>query len=140
MTEMTGKAAVVIMLAVNSAQDIRKKEIFPVFTVIMTVSGIVFGIVSGDAALLQILISVMPGVFMAAFSFLTGGGAGLGDAIVLAAMGAWEEPQGAWAAFMLSLLFSSAAAIILIIKGKGGASLPFVPFLFAGYITMLVLF
>ena len=140
MTEVICTAAAVILLAVNAVQDIRKREIFLMFTVVMAAAGAVFSLVSGSAGPAELLLSALPGVFLAAFSFLSDGGAGMGDAIVLAALGTWEGPQDVWTVFMISLLFSSAAAVILIVKGKSRAGIPFVPFVLAGYLAMLFLF
>lgn len=132
-------AAVFAILSVNAVRDIRKKEIFASFTVAAAIAGTIMHFAVFKESFAELLKCFIPGAFMAAFSVMTKGKAGLGDAVMLLFLGAWEKSGRVWPAFLTAVLFSGIAAAVLVIKGKRNTEIPFVPFILACY-TAVVFF
>ncbi len=134
------ETAVIIFLIVNGWRDIRTREILLPFT-------LVFGIVCGGISFLTghplsefLISSALSGVF-AGLSILSHGRVGMGDCLVLLALGMALHPGELLAALSLGMFFTviPAMVMLLILKKGRNAELPFIPFLLAGYIGGLCL-
>lgn len=89
-------------------------------------------------------IDIMPVSFwtagaLAAFSLLSGGAFGMGDAIVIGTLAFTHRPDELLMLLLVSLMFCFPAAIVLMFKNrhKEDRALPFVPFLLAGELAGL---
>ena len=133
MTAMIKRPAVFLVLAVNSVLDIRKREIFPVLTIAAAAAGAALRLAVFNESFTGLVLSLIPGAFMALTAAVTGGKAGFGDALVLICAGAWEGAAETWFAFFTSLFLAAAVSVIPVIRGKKDAGIPFVPFVLAGY-------
>ena len=126
------KICIIIFLLLNSWTDIRKKEISLASVVICMSCGITTAVFHGDLSL---------GCCLIALSLLTAGAVGLGDGLILLSLGtmlSWEKVMGILLAGSLySCVYG--AILLLIQKGVRKKQIPFVPFLFAGYIGGLIL-
>lgn len=134
------KICIIIFLVLNSWTDIRKKEISLVSVVICMGCGITAAAFQGDLSL-GYFVAAAPGCCLIALSFLTAGAVGLGDGLILLSLGTllpWEQVLAVLLAG--SLCSCVYGAILLLFRKDGGKKqIPFVPFLFAGYIGGLIL-
>ncbi len=122
------------LVAINSIQDIRKREILLLPTLFIAVLGIVIKVVTGES-ILNILVAFAPGAFLILCALLTRGRVGLGDGIVLTAAGAWKSLEFILHALVYGLFAAAIAAIVCIIRGK--KDFPFVPFLAVGFVVAI---
>lgn len=134
------KICIIIFLLLNSWTDIRKKEISLASVVICMSCGITTAVFHGDLSL-GYFAAAAPGCCLIALSLLTAGAVGLGDGLILLSLGtmlSWEKVMGIiLAGSLYSCVYG--AILLLIQKGVRKKQIPFVPFLFAGYIGGLIL-
>ncbi len=85
---------------------------------------------------LDIGAGILPGMALLLLSRLTKGGVGEGDGIVLMVLGVGIGVAKTIAVFSGALFFCAVAAVITVLVRHGGfkTELPFLPFLFLGYI------
>ena len=132
-----GELALLVITGTNGIWDVRKKEIFLVPTVIAGLGGVIFSILSGRNCV-EILMAFIPGLIVLAAAALSEGGIGAGDAVVVFAIGAWEGVISTFILLALSLIFAFATAMICFLTGRRQKELPFVPFLFAAGLFLIV--
>lgn len=79
--------------------------------------------------------SLLPGLLLMFFSYLTKGGLGLGDALVVLGLGLFFRGEELFIILFMSMGLAMLWAGILFIKGRNGKqSFPMLPFLLAGYV------
>lgn len=119
-----------------SVEDVRHKKIslFPIIIMGMTLMGLALW---EGKDFLFIFIGLIPGLMAMLLSVLTKGGMGMGDAVLLMAVGVYLGLWDGLAVLMLGLLLSSLTAIILLVLRKAHlkTELPFVPFYFGGIVV-----
>ena len=128
--EMIWETGILIFLGVNSWTDIRKREISLIFTGIFAIAGIIWRLSVAGVGLL-----------FAGISVITKGALGMGDCLVLLALGTVMD-MGDFFLMLLGAVFSSAvyAGILLVILKKNrNTEIPFVPFLLMGYLGGVIL-
>lgn len=134
------KICIIIFLVLNSWTDIRKKEISLASVVICMGCGITAAVFQGELSF-GYFAAAAPGCLVIALSFLTAGAVGLGDGLILLSLGtllSWEKVLGILLAGSLcSCVYG--AILLLLRKNVRKRQIPFVPFLFAGYIGGLIL-
>ena len=129
-----------LAMAFLSVEDIRFKSIniSAGFALAAAMTG--FSLWQGsDAA--KMVIGCIPGVVAAVLSGVTHGKLGLGDAIVILAVGIWCGIDKTGLIMMIALVCAALTAAVLLIikKATRKTALPFIPFIFAGYITCEIL-
>ncbi len=135
MTIQETVAVTVTSLALTwmTIEDIRHKKIS---LAVLAVLGTVLLAISvwQKNGLLYILLGLLPGVLAMFFSWLTKGGFGLGDALLLIATGSFLGLWDGLAVLMMGLILSSLTGIVLLAmkKAKLKTELPFIPFYFGG--------
>lgn len=94
---------------------------------------------TGAGSLGQISFGMLPGVLLLAVAAVTKK-AGWADGIVLLIMGLITDLWECIACFMVSLMAMSAVSLLLLVLRKVGksATLPYIPFLCAGYLLRIV--
>lgn len=144
---MPGKAVVVIRsvilligLAMLGIEDIRKKQVSVVPTLLLAAAGMVLSIISGDWNSWKVILRFLPGGITFLIAWMTRESIGYGDALVLLCIGCFlpgvQMINLCMAAFTLSGLF---ALFLLLVRKKGRKTqVPFVPFLLAGYCVILL--
>ncbi len=126
-----------VLLCVCSVFDIRKKEI-PLIILsagFLTALGInIWHIWNGLESIAEMAASVLPGGFFLLISFCTGEKIGYGDGLLLIVMGLLIGFGRCFLVVCISMFFSSAFALILLVFCKAGRNsrLPLVPFLTIG--------
>ena len=88
---------------------------------------------------LEMLWALLPGGISLLLAFATREQLGYGDGLVLLVLGSCLGPEKVLWIWMLALLGSFAVSIVLLVMRKATKStrLPFVPFLFLGYIVTM---
>ena len=129
-----------LLIAANAVKDCRQQRIFFSWTLASTICGIFLTIAVSDCSLSYLAgFSIAGAVF--AVSLLAKDSIGGGDALILSAMSAFLPWEEVLASLTIGLVLSSLYALFLIVvrhKGKKDA-MPFIPFLWGGYILALFL-
>lgn len=123
-----------IFMVICTIMDIRKKEIPAVAIVLSGLLALCYMIFGSEKQWMDILYSLIPGMFLLMLSYCTRESIGYGDGLVVLVMGICMGIGICMAAVMAGLIISAVCAVALLVFGKvGGKSrLPFVPFLSAG--------
>lgn len=127
-------AGTALLLAVNTAVDIRRKEVLPAFSCAVGAAGVILRCGSLGDSLPDILFSFVPGVIFLLLSLAGRGGIGMGDGIVTAAAGGWLPASDIFTAVSFSLVFAVGASIPFLLAGKRKKQLPYIPFLLLGFL------
>ena len=130
----------IIMLTILTVEDIKEKEISVTLAILFIVSGLALALVRDNGFSVDIIYSILPGVFLLAVSIITNGKIGAGDGLALIGLGAAIGALGAIVAFVIGILLAAGygAAKMLRKKIRGTAALPFLPFLLTGTIFVAV--
>ena len=140
MQQMWSQAVVMGMLTICSAEDIKKKKIGLNLILAFGILGILFHMLWRIQTIESVLLGMSVGVVLLFFSVLTGGKIGAGDAVLLIVTGIYLGLEQNLELFFCGLLLSSVWALTLLVMRKKSRkdSIPFVPFLLAAYMGMLV--
>ncbi len=132
-TEILALALNGSMLGVLSFQDIKKKSVnlMPVLGLIAINAGLCIYM---HRSPFSVLTGVLPGVFALAVSLVTKGKMGIGDGLVLTALGLIADWNRVLAIWLVALILSAFTGLLLIAFKKASikTALPFLPFLLAG--------
>ena len=86
------------------------------------------------------IFSLIPGLILLSLSYLTNESIGYGDSVLLATCCITTSPFNSLIIISFSLFYSAFFSIILLIKGSCRKdTIAFVPFIFLGYLTYLLL-
>lgn len=140
MQQMWSRVVVMGMLALCSAEDIKKKRIRLNPLLAFGILGIFFHMLWRMQSIGDLLLGMTVGVLLLFLSVLTGGKIGMGDAVLLIVTGIYLGLRQNLELFFYGLLMCSMWALGLLILRKKSRkdSIPFVPFLLAAYMGMLV--
>ena len=122
------------LLTFCSLEDIRYKKIRLIYPAVWGCAGCILRMAEGR--FLPVLIGCLPGLALLGISWVTRGAIGMGDGMIVTAMGIFT---GFWNS-LLSLFWALAAVAVIgcgmMIAGKWGRKkqIPFVPFLWAAYV------
>ena len=134
------RIAVILMLILLSVSDLKSHTIpvLPVlvFAAVMTA----VHLSAGDLPAVRIFTGMLPGLFLLAVSLASRSSIGTGDGIAVAACGAAIGLSSELASLTAALVLCCAYSIVLLIRKKAGRkdTLPFLPFLTAGHILVLI--
>lgn len=135
-----GKIWILFLLGINAWLDLKKREINLILTIFLALYGC-FCIVTGGEIWTDYLLAIgISGMFIG-LSFVSHGGIGMGDALLLLALGV-NLPMDEYLvmlcmAFLLAAMWAS-CLMIFMKKGKK-TEIPFVPFLLFGFVGGLAL-
>jgi leader peptidase (prepilin peptidase)/N-methyltransferase len=129
-----------LMLLICGVQDALKKKIY---IWIIALGAIFMGIVllfSSSVPIVERIGGVAIGVCVIVISKITGGKIGMGDGILLCITGMGLGFWGNLELFGIALFFAAVVSILLLIfrLADRKKSIPFVPFLFFGYVFLLI--
>jgi leader peptidase (prepilin peptidase)/N-methyltransferase len=129
------KVCVLLFLWINAWSDVRKREVSLSLTGILAVCGI-SGALWQQVNILERIVPMGIGCLMIACSFLTNGGFGMGDALILCALACVLNMETYLSMLLLGLLAASCWSVILTVfmKKSRKSTFPFVPFLLFGYV------
>lgn len=140
MQQMWSQAVVMGMLTLCSAEDIKRKQIRLNPVLFFGILGIFLHMLFRMQSIENILLGMSVGVVLLFLSVLTGGRIGMGDAVLLIVTGIYLGLEKNLELFFCGLLLCSMWALGLMVLRKKNRkdSIPFVPFLLAAYMGMLV--
>ena len=130
---MLRESAVLLMLAASSVSDLRSKSIQILPVILGGAVGIMFTLLTKETGP-SWWAGFAPGAFFLGMSLVTKGGIGLGDSLVLLALGTWLPWDLLLSSLFCALLASSVVAAWLLItrRSRKNRELPFIPFLLGG--------
>ncbi len=127
-------------LGVHSFEDVKRREITVTLTLFSGIVGILLHLLLHRQSIYEMLAGTLLGVFLLAFSYVSGGKIGMGDGAVFMLTGlylGWKENL-----LLMFLSFSMAGvfglALLLAKQIRADDRLPFVPFLFLAYSLMVM--
>ena len=127
-----GHIAAGVLLLMNTVIDIWKKRISILSIVLFILIWLLWG--TKDRSWIDVVTGFLPGIGMAAVSLVTRGGLGLGDGLLVLALGlylSWIELLVMiMSAFFLAFLW---AVLQFSVIRNGAKIFPFVPFMLLGY-------
>ena len=140
MQQMWSRAVVMGMLTLCSAEDIKKKQIHINPVLFFGILGVLFHMIWRMQSIENLLLGMSVGVVLLILSALTGGRIGAGDAVLLIVTGIYLGLEQNLELFLSGLFLCSLWALGLLVLRKGNRTdrIPFVPFLLAAYMCMLV--
>ena len=134
------RIAVILMLILLSVSDLKSHTI-PVLPVLVFAAVMAaVHLSAGDLPAVRIFTGMLPGLFLLAVSLASRSSIGTGDGIAVAACGAAIGLSSELASLTAALVLCCAYSIVLLIRKKAGRkdTLPFLPFLTAGHILVLI--
>ena len=134
------RIAVILMLILLSVSDLKSHTI-PVLPVLVFAAVMAaVHLTAGDLPAVRIFTGMLPGLFLLAVSLASRSSIGTGDGIAVAACGAAIGLSSELASLTAALVLCCAFSIVLLIRKKAGRkdTLPFLPFLTAGHILVLI--
>lgn len=140
MAEICLKLIIGTTLLTCGVQDIIKKK---VYLWILAAGGLITATCipfCNDVSLLSRISGAAVGVCVILLSYITGGKIGLGDGIILCITGLGLGFWGNMELFCLALTLAAGLSIILLALRKANRkmSIPFIPFMFTGYLIMIL--
>lgn len=129
-----------VFLSGNAWRDWRKREISPSLLAVYSIGGILCSILE-KRAVTDWMLPLGIGVLVLAFGFLTRGGIGIGDGLLLLALGSLLDADSYVRTLVIGLLLSAffSGILLVVMKKSRKTEIPLVPFLLAGYIGGLIL-
>ncbi len=127
-------------LGVHSIEDVKRKEITISVTLFSAILGILLHLFYQDESIYSMLAGMFSGILIVFLSIISKGKIGMGDGVVFMLTGLY---LGLWKNLLLMLLSFCLAAIwalcVIICKPKHRQEkMPFMPFLFIGYIVLFL--
>lgn len=134
------KVWITLILTGNMWLDLKKREISLLLTGMLALSGL-WEMIWRNGNLAEHLIPLGIAGILTGVSILSAGGLGMGDVLLLAALGMVLEMSEYLIMLSLALFLSAGWAIFLLIFRKKGrkAEFPMVPFLLMGYLGSLMI-
>lgn len=129
------------MLGLYAAEDIRSKKISVRYLWLFGAVGIAINMFQKAISVPDMLLGAAVGLAVVAVSLLTRGSIGLGDGFLLMTAGIFLGGSRGLELLFISLLYAAFTSLGMLVlrKWKRKREIPFVPFLFLGYLTMLLL-
>ncbi len=135
--EILTAAVIFIGLVVLSIQDIKTKRIGIIPILAMMLILIVFARMR-DTGIKELVLGILPGAAAALISVITRGKIGMGDALLIIALGIGCGFDMTLEIWMASLLLGAVVGIAMLALKKANrkTELPFVPFLLVGFTVL----
>ncbi len=132
---------VFLLLLICSVDDIHKKTIHLKKLIIFMIPIVIGTLIRTDIGIIQCITGMIVGVLFIVISKVTRGAIGMGDGLLLCVtglgLGIWRNLEMLCYALLFAAIYSS----ILLIRNfrNRKRKIPFVPFLFLGYICCILL-
>lgn len=113
------------------AMDVCKKKLPVLYMLLFSILAVLCNVIFHWAGLLEMGLGAVLGLLFMGFSALTKGSIGMGDGLMIAAMGLWCGIFSASAMTLLGFLFAAVFGLLYILFTKKSlkSTLPFAPFL-----------
>lgn len=130
-----------ILLLVQGYRDLREKEIPVWVTILGGILGLILSVFE-ERTMLDMVYAFLPGIFCLFFAKISREAIGYGDGILLCGLGCMYSIEKLLSICMIASVLGGITALVLFIffHKKGNYEIPFVPFLFLGWLvdTMMV--
>jgi leader peptidase (prepilin peptidase)/N-methyltransferase len=138
MAEICLKFVIGIVLLSCGLQDMLKKKVYLWLLIAGGIVTIICLPFCDNISLVGRIVGAAVGVFVILLSLMTGGKIGIADGILLCITGLGLGFWGNVELFCLALLLAAGLSMALLVMRKVSrrTSLPFIPFMFAGYIII----
>ena len=135
------KTGLLIFLFLSAMIDLRQKSLGFNFLCIAFTLGFLLQTIAGNLSLWLLIGGAALGGFFAVISLLSRQALGLGDSFLIGVCGAWLGLYSGILLLLCTFFILSAVGIFALAlkKAKAKNSLPFAPFLLAGYIAVLAI-
>lgn len=130
-----------LLLGLNCWGDIKKREIYLIPTILYGLLGLILQLYELKSIHLGLLTGMIPGLFLLMTGMVSSGKVGYGDGILVLALGIWIGFFKCLMTLTTGLLLAAIwSAFSLVIKRfKKDDQIPFIPFLFFGYLVRLII-
>ena len=128
------------MLGLYTVEDIRKRRICAPLLILFGAIGIGLHIWRADISVPDVLLGMTVGVVLVLLGFLTRESIGLGDGYLFVVTGIFLGGAANVELLFLSLLYAAifSLGVLIFRKGKKNQEITFIPFVFLGYLTIIV--
>lgn len=128
------------LLSLCTWEDIRQKKVTLIYILIFGIIGVWMHLFAPACSVYSMLWGMVPGAVMIMVSRFSRGSVGVGDGILLTVTGIYLGSPGNLELFLTGLLLAACWALFLLATGKkkGKETIPFIPFLLASYVVMIV--
>lgn len=139
--EIISKILLLFALGAAAILDMKTREIPVVLAAGAFAGGLTLQLIIGKLVFYEILLGCLVGLALVGISILSHQAVGLGDGLMFIASGAFLGLTDNLFLLLISLGLSSLAAValLIILKLKGKARVPFLPFVLCGYICLLAI-
>ncbi len=130
----------IVMLLHMSVEDIRKRTVPVIPMMIWGMAGVLLHLYNGRISYVSMLGGLIPGIVVYVLSILTHEKIGKGDAILLVITGIYMGFWGNIFMLWIGMIMAAVGGVISMTFFKKGKNyeLPFVPFLFAGFLMIVL--
>ncbi len=130
----------IVMLLHMSVEDIRKRTVPVIPMMIWGMAGVLIHLYNGRISYVSMLGGLIPGIVVYVLSILTHEKIGKGDAILLVVTGIYMGFWGNIFMLWIGMIMAAVGGVISMTFFKKGKNyeLPFVPFLFAGFLMIVL--
>ena len=127
------------ILAGFSAYDLKFRRISVQAVGLLGAGAILYRIVTG-AGILELVAGLLPGRVLVILAICTRESSGMGDGLMLCAIGLFTGMKQAVAVLGMALVLASVLSMVLLILRKAGrkTEVPFLPCLWAGYLLQCI--
>ena len=133
---------VAVGLFILGAADFATKKVSLIVIGIWGIFGAALQLYLGELFCMSRIIAILPGILLFLLARVSGEKIGYGDAWTILVMGIYMDVENLIAVGMIAITLSGLAALVLICicKKKRDYEMPFIPFVFAGYMAEQILF
>lgn len=138
---MVRQITVLAVLGICSYEDIKNKHIRVGWLAFFAAAGIILWVIEGKWNIIEILLAILPGLFVLLLAFGTRGGIGEGDGVLLMTIGTFLGGAGVLQIFVYALFLAGGYASFLLLAKKKGRKyeIAFVPFLLLAFLVTKLL-
>ncbi len=138
--EVMQKYILLGLLGLCTWEDIKKKKLTIVYILMFGIGGVILHLFYPVCSIYSILYGSLLGVIVMFLSWMSQGGIGMGDGILLVVTGVYLGGIYNLELFFTGLLLAAGWSIVLLLlqKKKQKEEMAFVPFLLVSYIAMLI--
>ena len=128
------------MLALYGVEDLRKKTISARYLPLFAIAGMGLRLFLQNLSVVSILLGMAVGLAMMGLSVLTRGSIGMGDGMLLVVSGVFLGGATNVELLFTGLFYAAVFSLGILVFGKRKKyrEIPFIPFLFLGYMTMVL--
>lgn len=134
------KVVVFGLLSLCTWEDVRRKELTVIYILLFGIGGVILHLFHPVCSIYSLLWGILLGAGMMVLSWLSRGGIGMGDGVLLAVTGVYLGGMDNLELFFTGLLLAALWSLVLLVckKKRGKQEIAFVPFLLVSYIFMLI--